>query len=129
MAHLVKRAALLGVLVLSLGACTTSTTEPRPRGRRVAATAATGATGSAFANLEPCPLDAAWRCRTVTVPLDRAEPEGETLEIAFYGLPNSAPPRRPRSPFRHRRRDRVDLLDTLDLGDAACAGPQPVLDR
>jgi hypothetical protein len=25
----------------------------------------------------------------VTVPLDRAEPEGETLEIAFYVLPYS----------------------------------------
>jgi hypothetical protein len=36
-----------------------------------------------------CPLDAAWRCGTVTVPLDRAEPEGETLEIAFYVLPYS----------------------------------------
>jgi pimeloyl-ACP methyl ester carboxylesterase len=89
LAHLVKGAALLGVLVLSLGACTTSTAEPPSPSTSAATTAPTGTTDSAFANLEPCPLDADWRCGTVTVPLDRAEPEGETLEIAFYVLPHS----------------------------------------
>jgi pimeloyl-ACP methyl ester carboxylesterase len=44
-------------------------------------------TPSASARTRPCPGDRIFRCGRVSVPLDRADPSGEQLRIAFEVLP------------------------------------------
>ena len=53
------------------------------------ATTSPNAGVSAFGDLPPCDDDASWLCGSVTVPLDRADPDGEQLEIAYYVRPRS----------------------------------------
>jgi len=42
--------------------------------------------------LRECPLRGDLLCGTIEVPLDRAEPEGETIPIAFYVHLHTAEP-------------------------------------
>jgi pimeloyl-ACP methyl ester carboxylesterase len=41
--------------------------------------------------LEPCGDDPVWLCGTVRVPIDRSQPHGRTLDLAFAVLPHSDP--------------------------------------
>ncbi len=52
------------------------------------------ATGVATpAKLPVCADDAAWRCGSITVPVDRADPAAGTIRIAFYVAPHTGPGR------------------------------------
>jgi pimeloyl-ACP methyl ester carboxylesterase len=78
------RAGAVGAVVcaLVLAACTGA-------GSETTATSSPNALASTFGDLPPCDVDPSWLCGSVTVPLDRADPEREQLEIAYYVLPHS----------------------------------------
>ena len=77
------------VVAFALAACTGSDPEPAGSSNPDTATSSPDAEVSAFGDLPPCDDDASWLCGSVSVPLDRAEPDGEQLEIAFYVQPHS----------------------------------------
>jgi pimeloyl-ACP methyl ester carboxylesterase len=79
--------AVVGALLLA--ACTGTGAEPAGSSNPETATSSPSAEVSAFGDLPPCDDDASWLCGSVTVPLDRSDPEGEQLEIAFYVRPHS----------------------------------------
>ena len=80
---------MAAVVAFALAACTGSDPEPAGSSNPETTTSSPNAEVAAFGDLPPCDDDASWLCGSVTVPLDRAEPEGEQLEIAFYVLPHS----------------------------------------
>jgi pimeloyl-ACP methyl ester carboxylesterase len=71
--------------VLALGACTGTESNVTAAPSGGATTSSAGL--SAFGDLPPCDDDPSWLCGSVMVPLDRADPEGEQLDIAYYVLP------------------------------------------
>ena len=77
------------VAALALAACTGSDPEPAGSPNPATTTSSPNAEVAVFGDLPPCDDDASWLCGSVTVPLDRSDPEGEQLEIAFYVLPHS----------------------------------------
>jgi pimeloyl-ACP methyl ester carboxylesterase len=79
--------AVVGALLLA--ACTGTGGEPAGSSNPETATSSPNDEVSAFGDLPPCEDDASWLCGSVSVPLDRAEPDGEQLEIAFYVQPHS----------------------------------------
>jgi pimeloyl-ACP methyl ester carboxylesterase len=79
--------AVVGALLLA--ACTGSGSEPAASPDSETPTSSPNAEVAAFGNLPPCDDDASWLCGSVSVPLDRSDPEGDQLEIAFYVLPHS----------------------------------------
>ena len=83
------RPVVAAVVAFALAACTGSGSEPAGSSNPETATTSPHAEVSAFGDLPPCDDDAAWLCGSVSVPLDREDPEGEQLEIAFYVLPHS----------------------------------------
>ena len=83
------RRALALAIGLALAACTGSGSEPTGSSDPDTTNSSPNAEVSAFGGLPPCDDDASWLCGSVTVPLDRSDPEGEQLEIAFYVLPHS----------------------------------------
>jgi len=76
-------------VAFALAACTGSGPEPAGASNPETTTSSPNAEVSAFEDLSPCEDDASWLCGSVTVPLDRAEPDGEQLEIAYYVRPHS----------------------------------------
>jgi pimeloyl-ACP methyl ester carboxylesterase len=83
------RSLVAAVVAFALAACTGSGSEPSVSSNPATTTSSPNAEVSAFGDLPPCDDDASWLCGSVTVPLDRSDPEGEQLEIAFYVLPHS----------------------------------------
>ena len=86
---LAVRALVAAVVAFGLAACTGSGPEPAGSSNPETTTSSPNAEVSAFGDLPPCDEDASWLCGSVEVPLDRADPEGEQLEIAYYVLPHS----------------------------------------
>jgi pimeloyl-ACP methyl ester carboxylesterase len=86
---LAVRSIVAGVVAFALAACTGSGSEPAGSSNPETTTSSPNAEVSAFEDLPPCEDDTSWLCGSVEVPLDRADPEGEQLEIAFYVLPHS----------------------------------------
>jgi hypothetical protein len=86
---LAVRSTVAGLVALALAACTGWGSEPTVSPDPTVTTSSPDAELSAFGDLPPCDDDASWLCGSVSVPLDRAEPEGEQLKIAFYVQPHS----------------------------------------
>jgi pimeloyl-ACP methyl ester carboxylesterase len=86
---LAVRSIVAAVVAFALAACTDSGAEPAASPNPETTTSSPNAEISAFGDLPPCDDDASWLCGSVTVPLDRSDPEGEQLEIAFYVRPHS----------------------------------------
>jgi len=75
--------------VFAFAACTGTGSGSAGSSSPETATPSSNAGVSAFGDLPPCDDDASWLCGSVTVPLDRADPDGEQLEIAYYVRPRS----------------------------------------
>jgi pimeloyl-ACP methyl ester carboxylesterase len=82
-----RRVVASAAAVLVLGACTG--TESNVTATPTSEATTSSAEAPAFGNLPPCDDDPSWLCGTVMVPLDRDDPEGEQLEIAYYVQPHS----------------------------------------
>ena len=80
---------MAAVVAFALAACTGSGPEPAGSSNPETTTSSPNAEVSAFGDLPPCDDDASWLCGSVSVPLDRADPDGEQLEIAYYVQPHS----------------------------------------
>lgn len=86
---LTVRTLVAAVVAFALAACTRTASEPAGSSNPETTTSSPNAEVSPFGDLPPCDDDASWLCGSVEVPLDRADPEGEQLEIAFYVRPHS----------------------------------------
>jgi pimeloyl-ACP methyl ester carboxylesterase len=86
---LAVRSIVAAVVALALAACTGSDPEPAGSPNPATTTSSPNAEVAAFGDLPPCEDDASWLCGSVSVPLDRSDPDGEQLEIAYYVQPHS----------------------------------------
>ena len=80
---------MAAVVAFALAACTGTGAEPAGSPNPATTTSSPNAEVAAFGDLPPCDDDASWLCGSVSVPLDRSDPDGEQLEIAFYVQPHS----------------------------------------
>ena len=83
------RSLVAAVVAFALAACTGSDPEPAGSPNPATTTSSPNAEVSAFGDLPPCDDDASWLCGSVEVPLDRSDPDGDQLEIAYYVRPHS----------------------------------------